>query len=791
MWWSDKHIIPASLLIAILVSLPLSYTGLFERAENWVKDYVQVVWGEQADFDDIVIIDIDEISMRALNSQLGSWPYDRQVFAATVDYLRQAGAEKIVFDILFADARDGDQELLQQLRLTDETYLAAVLLHDYRFTDDKKHSLLKRHAWSVGQPPELNRKGLMLPQKSFLEQANMGIISVFPDQDGVVRDLPLLINVDDEYFPAMMLSLVSGQNKRSIDFDWTRNQAVYAGYRWPVSDKGAVTLKYPVNFADLPVIPFYKFLLSAYGAGDIALDTYRGKTVFIGSTASILGDYTYIPGSSGRVHGLGVLALAYHGLKHGSLLITSSFIGNSYIVVIMLLVLLVAIRWKGIRPVPLLAGYLLALLLSFSVMVLLYQTQNIQTWIVLPVLTATLFVVLAIFAKSLGLQIEGQRLMFEKQAAEEARDLKARFLAYMTHELRTPLTAIMGYNRLLLDGNVQQQEQKNYLQIIEENSEHLLNLINNILDQSRIEANQLSLVRDEHDIHGLLNDVKVLMQPIADSKGIAIRLEVSDSVPQTLVIDRTRVKQIVINLVGNALKFTEKGHVDIQVDWHGDLLQVSVEDTGPGIPESDLQSIFESFQQVESVIASEVTGSGLGLTISTNLARLMGGRIDVSSEPGKGTIFTLVIQAQHGMAETSACDTGSEPQRPADPYGNYILLAEDSKDSSTLITMFLDMAGYQVKLATNGQQAIEIVEEESPGIILMDMHMPVMDGETATREIRSKGYNGPILALTASTDEDIIANMRAAGSDGEIIKPVQADSLIRSVARYLLPVASE
>ena len=381
MWWDDRHIIPASLLLAILISWPLSYTGLYERAENWIKDSVHVVWGDDADFSDIVIIDVDEVSMRALNSQLGSWPYDRQVFAATIDYLHRSGAEKIVFDILFADARNGDQDFLEQLRATNNVYLASVLLHDYRFTEDPKTSTLSRHAWKVAQPPDLKRKGLMLPRQSFLDESHMGIISVFPDEDGAVRSLPLLIHAEDQYLPAMMLSLMASTENKSISFDWSTGQARHADHAWPVSDKAEVTPKYPVNYAQLPVIPFYRFLLSAYGAGDLPADTYRGKTVFIGSTAAILGDYTFIPGSTERVHGLGVLALAYHSLKHGSLLVTNSIIGNLYIYITVLLVLLVAIRWKGIRPITLLTGYALACVLGFSVMVLLYRTDNVQVGI--------------------------------------------------------------------------------------------------------------------------------------------------------------------------------------------------------------------------------------------------------------------------------------------------------------------------------------------------------------------------------------------------------------------------
>ena len=784
MWWSDKKIISASLLLAILIAWPVSYADLFRRAENWISDYVQIIWGERADFSDVVIIDVDETSMRALNSQLGAWPYDRQVFAATVDYLEQAGADQIVFDILFTDVRNGDKEFAEQLAAADNVYLASVLLHDYRFIEDQDDKLLGEHVWSVESPPVLKRKGLMLPHPEFLKRANIGVISVFPDPDGVVRRLPLVVKANGQYFSSMMLSLLSGYKDRSISFDWSNNIAEHGNYRWPVSEKGAVTIKYPSNFTDLSVIPFYEFLLSAHGAGNIEPDTYRGKTVFIGSTASILGDYTYIPRQgSGRVHGLGVLALAYHSLKHDSLLISDSVPANASILLIIVLILAIAIRFKGLRAIPLISAYGIAIVLSFSHMVLLYMSLNVQTWILMPVVAATLFVFIAIFAKSLSLQLEGQRLVYEKQAAEESRDLKARFLAHMTHELRTPLTAIMGYNKLLIDKEVDPDEEANYLQVIEKNSEHLLLLINNVLDQSQIEAGQIRLVKGDYDIRDLLQDVTLLLRPVADNKAVELQTSVNDQVPKLLNIDRMRMKQVVINLVGNALKFIEQGHILIEAGWQNNRLSIAVEDTGPGIPEKDLQNIFESFQQVDSVIASDITGTGLGLTISTNLARLMGGQITVESELGHGARFTLSIDAEEGEVED--VDLPSQETSDNVKISGYVLLAEDSKDSSKLITLFLEIAGFEVKLAENGQQAYEMAIAEPPAIILMDMHMPIMDGQTATQKIREAGFEGPIFALTASNDQVVIGNMRGAGCNGEIAKPVDTDQLIQTVSQYL------
>jgi len=477
--------------------------------------------------------------------------------------------------------------------------------------------------------------------------------------------------------------------------------------------------------------------------------------------------------------------LAYHSLKHGSLLVTGSVLANTGIVLMLFFVLAITIRFKGVRPVPLIAGYGISIIASIFVQVLLYKYLNVQTWILLPILVATLFVVFTIFAKSLSLQLEGQRLIYEKQAAEEARDLKARFLAHMTHELRTPLTAIMGYNKLLIDKELAPEEENDYLHIVEKNSEHLLNLINNILDQSQIEAGQLRMVKGDYDIRSLLEDVMILLRPVADMKAIELKTIIHDDVPVLLQIDRTRLKQVIINLVGNALKFIQQGHIQVECSWLNDRLNIAVEDTGPGIPESDLQNIFKSFQQVDSVIASEITGTGLGLTISTNLARLMGGQIEVESSSGHGARFTLSIDAMAGEVVEDDADSLLQDIHSKVENTGFILLAEDSKDSSKLITLFLEMAGYEVKLAENGQQAFEMAVADRPAMILMDMHMPVMDGQTATRKIREAGYEGPIFALTASNDEIVIGNMLEAGCNGEIAKPVDADQLIQTASKYI------
>ena len=784
MIWKDKTIISFSLIFALLFGWAISHTSFFQRGANWVSDYIQHTWGDTADFSDILIIDIDETSMRALESQLGVWPYERDVYAVTLEYLQQAGAKKIVFDILFSEKRNGDDVFSEALQMSDNVYLASILLHEFRLLDEQVTRALEKHGWLVSDPPELQDKGIILPHPDLLAHAHTGVISIFPDEDGVVRKLPLLMNIDQHYLPGMMLSLFAHDHEPGIEFDWNAGKARHGEVAWPVTDHGEVTLKYPVNLADMPVIPFYQFLLSVYGEGNHVLDAFRDKTVFIGSTATILGDYAYIPGA-GRVHGLGILALTYHSLKNGSLLKTGVWSANVLVTLIFLLLMGGLIWLRGIRPLPLLAAYTVAIAMAFAVDVLFYRYADTRVWLLTPVLIATLFSAFAIFAKTLSLQLERAHLLLEKRAAEEARDLKAKFLAHMTHELRTPLTAIMGYNNIMLQGNISVTQQQEYLGIVENNSAHLLNLINNILDQSQIDAGQIKLITRDHEVRKLLDEVVMLLQPIAHDKSVALKLEVAPEVPRVLHIDRNRFKQVVINLTGNALKFVTRGYVKVTTTWDNDTLRIAVRDTGPGIPEKDLDNIFQAFQQVDTVIASDVKGTGLGLTISTNLARLMGGRIDVESTEGEGSTFTLTIHApavdpgEQSAGSSPAADTGQ------DRRAGYILLAEDNRDSALLISLILENSGYDVRLAENGEDVLKLYDAEVPAIILMDMNMPVMSGPEATRKIIDKGYQGQIIAMTAATEADSLQVMYEAGCSDEIEKPVEPEKLIKLIKTHV------
>ncbi len=782
---TDSKIILLSAVLAVIGSIFLSHTVFFDRVQHLIDDKNQYLWAEPSDFSDIVIIDIDELSLTALQSQLGSWPYDRYVYASLTRYLREAGAKHLIYDIVFAEKRNGDELFIEELRKTPNTHIAAITQNE-RYYD--LYSALQQHqAINVTNSPAVDPLGAVIPYPALIPFSRIGLITLTPGFDATVRKVPLVFNIDDHQMPAMAISALMENRSDEIIFSEDGRSASINNHQWPVNRDGLVALKFPNNMQDMTLLPFYKVLLSVFGQDDgstgkaINPETFKGKTVFIGSTATTLGDYTYIP-NEGRIPGLQVLAVIYHNLKHGNVLTQNHLISNIIVTLPWLIILGGILLLRGLRPVSLYIGYISASVISAFIVILLYTQFNIQGWYLMPALIGFLFVIIATFIKAIHLQFERQKLYFEKLAAEEASELKAKFLAHMTHELRTPLTAIMGYNQLLLLDREDEETTEEYLEIIENSSEHLLNLINNILDQSKIDAEQLELIHAEYNIRDLLHEVTRLLKPLADKKNLKLFDTVDGNVPEILLIDRVRLKQIILNLIGNALKFTEKGQIEVILNWKNNRLSISVKDTGPGIAQTDLDKIFQSFQQTETVIASEVSGTGLGLTISRNLASLMGGGITVTSELGEGSAFTLEIEAATGQSaiksEPESIDEDSE--EATIKTIDTILLAEDNPDSRNLIMLFLMKGGYTVITAEDGQQAYDKAQE-NPDLILMDMNMPIMNGDEVARKLREQGLKMPIMALTAASDQQTLDIMQAAGCNGYIPKPVDNESLLASI----------
>jgi len=394
-------------------------------------------------------------------------------------------------------------------------------------------------------------------------------------------------------------------------------------------------------------------------------------------------------------------------------------------------------------------------------------------------------------------------LTHAKEAAEVANRTKSEFLANMSHEIRTPMTAILGFADILLD-KVTEPEAVDAAHTVRDNGEYLLSLINDILDLSKIEAGKLDVEQVDCSPHHLVADVTSLMRVRATAKGLPLEVRFHGPVPETIQTDPTRLRQILINVVGNAIKFTETGSIQIVARLFNDpheepKLQFDIVDTGIGIDEGHFGKLFLPFTQDDNSTTRQFGGTGLGLTISQRLVDLLGGKITVSSTVGKGTTFSVTVSTGPldgvrllGNGAESVCGTGNvervtQTNQPL--LSRRILFAEDGPDNQRLIAFFLKKSGAEVMLADNGQIALDLassaVRENRPfDVILMDMQMPVLDGYSATISLRQQGYEGLIIALTAHTMAGDREKCLQAGCDDYVTKPVDQKKLIALVDQY-------
>ncbi len=396
------------------------------------------------------------------------------------------------------------------------------------------------------------------------------------------------------------------------------------------------------------------------------------------------------------------------------------------------------------------------------------------------------------------LELQAARL-----AAEHASKVKSEFLANMSHEIRTPMTAIVGFADMLMEEGQSQQERADCISTIQRNGSHLLRIINDILDISKIEAGMMQVETMQVPLLEILAEVESLMRPRAAKKQLDFRIELATPVPELIRSDPTRLRQIMVNLLSNAIKFTEKGSVRVSVEIPQNVIppeaRFHVIDTGPGIPQDRIGNLFEPFTQVDASVSRTHGGTGLGLTIARRLAEMLGGTISVHSTPGQGCIFTLTIKI--GCIDgVRLVHTPLVPSvRPSYQYSDQlaavrkisarVLLAEDSPDNQRLIRHHLVRVGAEVELAENGilarNKAIEAYRQGNAfDVILMDMQMPELDGYAATRQLRSRGYRGPIIALTASAMQGDRERCIEAGCDDFASKPIDLPHLLDLVETY-------
>ena len=386
-----------------------------------------------------------------------------------------------------------------------------------------------------------------------------------------------------------------------------------------------------------------------------------------------------------------------------------------------------------------------------------------------------------------------QELQLAKAAAESASRTKSDFLASMSHEIRTPMNAIMGIADLLAKTALSPEQDK-YVQIFRRSGDNLLNLINDILDLSKVEASQLDLERTGFSLSDHLEKVIEMVLPRAHEKSLAVEYEIAPSVSNDLVGDPTRLRQVLLNLLGNAIKFTETGRIFLKVESDQDCsvpsaLRFTVTDTGIGIADEKLATVFERFAQADSSTTRRFGGSGLGLTISKRLVELMGGRIWAASEVDQGSVFGFAVPFEIWDAANrpNGAPTGTDTDAPLQALR--ILMAEDSPDNCTITLAYLEDTPYHIDVAETGLIACEMFKVGHYDLVLMDRQMPVMDGLTATRTLRAwEKANGrpatPIIALTASALKGDRETCLAAGCTAYLTKPIKQETLLQAIRNY-------
>ncbi len=814
-WWRDRL---GPIFAGLVVAATVGTTPVARQLDRWLGDLAAgLVAPALADAaGGSIVFDVDDRTLGELTPLAGSWPYGRDVWAHVVDYLRVHRARGIVLDVLFAEPRVGDAQLSAALDRAPGTVVAAATVPFALTADTANATSMAGLGWRIpADAPATAWADVTAPRPELRRAGGIAIVTVQPDDDGVVRRVALLHRAGNAVLPAIGLAGVARRaDTGSIPgLEWTPSiggGTLRLGERsFPVDAQGRAELWITRTLDGLTTIRFDRLARAALTTqADPALAALiRDRRVFVGSSALMLDPSIQTP--RGRIAGVDFARLSAALLAQELVLKPATWRWDLVLFLVAFVVPFAIDSARRDAPARLVLALPVAWLAITALGVALLVALQQRTALVTPLVAAMGATGALGMQELMRLRRERQRLVAERLAAERATDLKTRFVNHVAHELRTPLSAILGFSRLLGQDASLSNDRHEYAQVIVRNSTHLLRLVNNLLDDARLATGHLAADPQPASVRQVVRDVVATIDGLPRGEGVVVLTHIEPHVPERLLIDELRVRQIVLNLVANAAKFTEQGHIRIDIDWHADVLAIAVEDTGPGIEPEACERVFEEFE-FGSPSAARAGGSGLGLSVSRRLARLMGGDLILASTTlGAGTRFLLTVPAiataalnepiaitpvaaaapptavaagpaiESSAAVGAGTETGSVDWKPA------ILVCDDSPDIRQLMSVVLDRAGADAIMAPTGEDAIAALATRRPDAVLLDLNLPGMSGLAVAEHLRAAAYDGPVIAVTGGGDDLTPTSLREQGFTDIVHKPTPGSVLVDVLASHL------
>lgn len=790
-WGPSGLALPLALCVIVLAQ----GSGPLRPLDLALEDGLLRLTAQPLRVDELALLDIDDDALREMQAELGDWPYPRSVYALLLDYLQQAGARRVVIDLVLSGEREGDAELARALRTGPPAVLAAAGLQleaTPSALPAEEQSVLKRLAWTAAPPglPSLSWNALMLPATPLLREApaalgRIGLVSSPLDSDGLLRRQPLWHRYQGQVLPALPLAVLLQEQPERL-------QALKT---WPLDAQGRVQLKLPSRLEGLHDLSWGRLMRAALGQRDDPglRESLRGRTVFVGSSA-FFADSVSTP--QGRLSGAAFLATATALLARGQVLAPAGWIWAAVLLALAAVPGVLHARSRALQPqqrwLLLLGSSALSLGLLLSLAVWLVQSQLLLPSLLGPLATLTLALMLAGLAEQRWQSLRHRELRHAREVAEAANQAKTRFLAHVSHEIRTPMNAVLGMAEILARTELS-AEQRRYVQVFQGAGQQLFALINDLLDNAKIEAGKLSLSPHAFDLGDLLHQQIELQRGRAQERGLSLELSCAAEAQVWVWGDAQRLAQVLANLLSNAIKFTRVGGVRVAAvrDAAG-WVRISVQDTGIGVPAHLQERIFQPYSQADASTAREFGGTGLGLAISRSLVQLMGGELRLQSAAGQGSCFELNLPLPPHEAPPAASQPATlAPAGPARPLR--LLLCEDNEVNVLVIEAMLTPLGHVIELAGDGEQALVCLQQGRYDLVLMDVQMPRLDGISATRRWREQEAAAgrkrlPIIALTANAFAQDVAQCLAAGCDAHLSKPISLQALLQALERWAPPL---